>query len=163
MLFLVSVTLIHVGCDVSKKGKWSERDKQKFLKDVNAVEELSDFGENKSKWVECYLSKCEANYSSYFQANQDIKGCEKLALACNEEVFANGSVKGNWSESDKQKFRKTLNEVEELSDLGIDKPKWIECYLQKCEVNYASFYAADQDEKGCEMMASDCYDEVMSN
>ena len=89
LMFLVIISQIFSGCNGSKKGNWSETDKQKFQKDMYAVEELSNFGENKSKWIECYLSKCEANYSSYYEANQDEKGCEKLALECGNEVLAN--------------------------------------------------------------------------
>jgi hypothetical protein len=163
MIFLVVISLIFYGCNGSKKGNWSETDKQKFRKDMYAIEELSNFGGNKSKWIECYLSKCEANYSSYYEADQDEKGCEKIASECRDEVLSNGSKKGNWSETDKQKFRKDMYAVEELSNFGDNKLKWIECYLSKCEANYSSYYEADQDERGCEKIASECLDEVLSN
>jgi hypothetical protein len=163
MMFLAIISQILNGCNGSKKGNWSETDKQKFQKDIYAVEELSNFGENKSKWVECYLGKCEANYSSYYEADQDVKGCEKIALECSNEVLSNGSKKGNWSEIDKQKFRKDLSAVEELSNIGENKLKWVECYLSKCEANYSSYYEADQDVKGCENLALECNDEVLSN
>jgi hypothetical protein len=163
MIFLVVISLIFNGCNGSKKGNWSETDKQKFRKDMYAVEELSNFGDNKSKFIECYLSKCEANYSSYYEADQDEKGCEKIASECSDEVLSNGSKKGNWSETDKQKFRKDMYALEELSNFGDNKSKFIECYLSKCEANYSSYYEADQDEKGCEKIASECSDEVLSN
>jgi hypothetical protein len=81
-------TIMLSGCKSSTKGKWSDADKQKFREDMNAVEELSNFGENKSKWIECYLSKCEANYTSYKASNQDEKGTEKLGFECVREVFS---------------------------------------------------------------------------
>ena len=89
MIFLVVISLIFYGCNGSKKGNWSETDKQKFRKDMYAIEELSNFGDNKSKWIECYLSKCEANYSSYYEADQDEKGLEKIASECRDEVLSN--------------------------------------------------------------------------
>ena len=156
----IFTTIILMSCNGSVKGKWSESDKQKFRKDIEGVEQLSTLCENKTKWIECYLSKAEANYSSYFRADTDQKGCEKMALECNEEIFSNGSVMGQWSESDKQKFRKDMDGVEKLSTLGENKTKWIECYLSKAEANYSSYYEADSDHKGCEKMALECNEEI---
>lgn len=163
ILILVIVfftSLILISCSGSVKGKWSESDKQSFRKDMEEIEELSSFGENKTKWIECYLSKCEANYSSYAEADMDEKGCEKNASECYDEVLSNGSVKGKWSESDKQKFRADMDGLEELSSFGENKTKWIECYLSKCEANYSSYHQADSDEEGCEKNALECYDEI---
>jgi hypothetical protein len=39
------------------------------------------------KWIECYLSKCEANYSSYYKADTDEKGAAKIALECNDDII----------------------------------------------------------------------------
>ena len=39
-------------CNGSHKGKWSESDKQNFRKDMKEVKELSNFGENKTKFIE---------------------------------------------------------------------------------------------------------------
>jgi hypothetical protein len=49
---------------------------------MNNVEELSNFGEEKIKFIECYLEKCENYYSSYYDADQDEDGCKKLAEDC---------------------------------------------------------------------------------
>ena len=55
---------------------------------MESIEELSVFGEeDKKKFIECYLTKCETNYSSYFMADRDFEGCEKIALECTLEVF----------------------------------------------------------------------------
>ena len=88
IVIIIFTSLIFSSCNGSIKGKWSESDKQKFRKDMEGIEELSSFGENKTKWIECYLSKCEANYSSYSETdNTDEKGLEKIAEECLEEVL----------------------------------------------------------------------------
>lgn len=153
-------TLMLISCNSSVKGKWSEADKQAFRKDVGEVKELSTFGENKTKWIDCYLSKCEANYASYAETDKDEKGVEKIALTCNDEVLSNGSIQGKWSETDKSTFRKDMEGVEELASLGENKTPWIECYLSKCEAKYASYYHANMDEKGCGEIATACTEEI---
>ena len=163
LVVMIFISLLLISCSTSVKGNWSDSDKQKFQIEMEAVEELSDLGENKTKWIECYLIKCEANFSSFYQADSDAKGCEKIALECYDEVLSNGSVKGNWSDSDKLNFYLEMQTVEELSDLGEDKSKWIECYLNKCEANFSSLYEADSDEESLEKIALECYDEVLSN
>lgn len=156
--------LILCGCNRSVKGKWSESDKILFRKEMSEAKELSVFGENKTKLIECYLGKCEANYSCYNDANSDHDGgCEKLALACKNEIFANGSVLGRWSDSDKDKFRKDMLIVEGLSDLGEDKEKWVECCLIKCEAKFNSYHDADTDAEGCKKIALECYEELEKN
>ncbi len=84
---IIFIPLILISCNDSIKGKWSESDKQKFRKEMEEIEELSNFGLNKTKFIECYLSKCEANYSSYSEANTDEKGCGKIALECKDELY----------------------------------------------------------------------------
>ena len=160
ILFVLSIFILG-SCNRSVKGKWSESDKNLFRKEMSEAKELSVLGENKSKWIECYLSKCEINYSCYNDANTDHDGgCEKLALACNKEIFANGSELGNWSVSDKEKFRKDMLSVEELSVLGTKKEKWVECYLSKCEAVYSSYYEADANSEGCRKIALECNNEL---
>lgn len=157
---IVFAVLVLTSCNGSVKGKWSDSDKQRFIKEMEAIEELSNLGENKTKWIECYLNKCEANFSSYFMANTDEEGCEKIALECSEEILSNGSIKGEWSDFDKQSFRNDMESIEELSDLGEYKTEWIECYLNKCEANFASYYEANMDEKGCEKIAQECNEAI---
>lgn len=158
---LVVLAFILNSCGGSVKGKWSDEDKKKFREEMKTVKELSNFGENKDKWIECYLAKCEASYSSFSEADQDEKGVGKLAEECADQILANGSVKGKWSEIDKKKFRADMNAIEDLSNFGENKDKWIECYLSQCEANYSSYYKADQDEKGVEKIAEDCSNEFL--
>ncbi|MFM7667222.1 MAG: hypothetical protein ACKO7D_03435 [Bacteroidota bacterium] len=148
-------------CGGSVKGKWSEDDKQKFRNEMKNVKELSNFGKNKEKWIECYLSRCEANYSSFSEADQDEKGVEKIAVECTNFILENGSIKGKWSEDDKKKFREQMNKIEELAVLGENKNNWIECYLSKCESNYSSYHKADQDVVGVKKIAEACSDEFL--
>jgi hypothetical protein len=92
-IFIVS-NVFFTSCNLSVKGKWSESDKQLFRKQLSEAKELNVLGESKTKWIECYLSKCEANYSCYNDANTDHDGgCEKLALACKNEILSPQGVR----------------------------------------------------------------------
>lgn len=84
-----------------------------------------------------------------------------LAQQCNEEIFIRGSVKGNWSYFEKNRFRSDMETVKELDVLGEYKSEWVECYLSKCEENYSSYFAANYDEDGCVMLAEECTDEIL--
>jgi len=87
ILSLLTMLLLATACNSSTKGNWSDADKKKFREEMNEVEELANFGKNKSAWIECYLRKCEANYSSMHEADQDEEGVKKLALECNEYII----------------------------------------------------------------------------
>ena len=41
--------------------------------------------EYKKKLIECFLSKCEANYPSYTEANNDEKGINEISLEYTRE------------------------------------------------------------------------------
>ena len=69
-----------------------------------------------------------------------------------------GSVKGNWSDADKEKFHIAMK-----VHAGLEKSEYTECYLLKCEAAYESFTAADADVEGASKLASECADEVFSN
>jgi hypothetical protein len=153
---LLFMSLVLTSCGGSVKGKWSDEDKQRFRKEMDGVSELSNYGEDKEEWIECYLSKCEANFSSFAEADKDTEGCERIAAECNEVVFSNGSVKGNWSDEDKQNFRSEMEGIPALSDFGDKKSEWIECCLSKCEATFDSFYKANLDEPGCEKIVLEC-------
>lgn len=74
----------------------------------------------------------------------------------------NESKKGKWSETDKKELRKQLYEDVDLSSLGDNKSKFIECCIGKIEANYSSLDEANQDESTGKKIARDCYDEVMN-
>lgn len=158
---LLFISILLHSCNGSEKGKWTKEDKQKFREEMNSVKELENFGPNKNKWIECYLSKCEANYSSFSSADQDQKGCEKIAVECNDEILANGSVQGKWSSVDKESFRNDMNGLEELSAFGDKKTAWIECYLSACEAKFNSYYHANQSESECKELAAQCSETVL--
>ena len=158
---LAIVVLTISSCQHSSKGNWSEESKEQFRQDMMGVEELSSFGANKEKWIECYLSKCEMNYDSYLQANKDETGCTALAKECGNEILSNGSVQGNWSQVDRTSFKMDMDTIVELDFLGENKSKWIECYLEKCEDNFTSYYHANTDESGCERLAAECGRELL--
>ena len=91
----------------------------------------------------------------------DEKGCEKIALTCTNDILSNGSVKGKWSETDKQKFRNDLQKLEDLSAFGENKTAWIECYLSKCELTFSSYYEANNNEKKCSEIVQECTSEFL--
>lgn len=158
IFYLFSLTFI--SCNESVKGNWSDADKISFRSDMRSIEELNAMGEYKSEFIDCYLAKCEGNYSSYFFADIDYDGCEKLAEDCVEEILSNGSVKGNWSEVDIRQANIELESIKELELLGEYKTNWIQCYLNKCEDNYSSLYTANLDETGCMELAKECNGEI---
>ncbi len=71
----------------SVKGAWSGEDKKRFNDAMKQVD-LSDLGDLKDQWVACYLGKAEQKYASFFEADSDPAGCEKIALECQEELMA---------------------------------------------------------------------------
>ena len=159
-IIIILFSVIFISCNESAIGNWSDTDKDSFRSDMETVEELNSLGEYKSDWIECYLNKCESNYSSYFSADSDEAGCTELALECNEEVLSDGSVNGNWSENDIRQANLDMESVEELELLGEYKTDWIQCYINKCENNYSSLYSANLDEEGCMQLAEECNEEI---
>ena len=157
---IAAMIVILSSCNGSKVGQWTENDKARFRAEMQSVPELSVFGNKQNEFIECYLEKCEAKYASFDAANQDESGCESLAFECGETALSSGSEKGAWSDNDKQLFRDQMNTVQELEALGDKKQSFIECYLEKCELNYSSFVDANQDEAGCEALALECTTEV---
>lgn len=158
-IFLLLISALGLNsCNSSVKGKWSESDKNQFYKEMAAVD-MSNLGENKDMWIDCYYEKAEANFSSFMEANQDEKGCEKIALECTNQILDGGSKKGHWSESDKKKFYAELETVD-LSGFGEKKEAWVESYLGKLENNYNSLREANMDEKGCEKFSLESTTEI---
>lgn len=162
---LLRITIIlfsfaFTSCNESSYGNWSEKDKDSFRSDMLTVKELNEFSESKSEFIECYLKKCESNYSSYASANTDVEGCTRLAIECGEEIFSNGSVKGNWSDDDRLQALLEFQSIEELDLLGDYKSVFIECYLDKCENHFPSLYSANLNEAECEKLAEECYEKI---
>lgn len=119
----------------SKLGNWSDVDKNSFRSLMETVEELNNLGEDKSAFIECYLNKCESNYSSYYLADADEEGAAKLATECANEILSNSSVLGNWPTEDKDTFMIACKaSVAQLSEtqkteycscaLGLSMLKW---------------------------------------
>ncbi len=80
----VLLLLVLVSCgNSSKKGAWSDTDKNFLREEIKKVESSFDaFGESKEAYITCYMDKLEANYNNFDEANADGKGCEKLAVEC---------------------------------------------------------------------------------
>ena len=163
LILMLLISTILTSCNTSRKGKWSTSDRTKFYKEMKKVSRSIDNldEENKTKFIDLYFKKCQNNFSSFAEADEDEDGCEKLAIESSEEILANGSIKGNWSADDKKKFRTTMNGVKELDNFGNNKKAWIECYLRKCEQTFESFYEAD-NELDDEKIASECSVELFN-
>ena len=147
----------------SEKGNWNDSDKKAALKAIKSVDaDLEVFGDNKQQFIDCYLEKIEANYSSFAAADMDSEGCEVLATKCATVTLESAeknskSVKGNWSKEDIKRMKDVMAEIDsDLNTFGKYKQPFIHCYMSRIENMYSSFYAADQDEKGCERLATDC-------
>ena len=157
-----NITLILIififSCGISsQKGNWTEKDKERFRDSVNKVEELNLFEDKKKDFIECYLLECEKQYSSFFMADLDLDGCKKLAIKCADKILNNGSVLGYWSEKDKIYFRNDMRDIDIPNIYEKDRQKLIDCYLEKCELNFDSYYMANQNQEKCEKLAIDCY------
>lgn len=73
-----------------------------------------------------------------------------------------GSAKGNWTDSDKEKFDAEMDKVSEsLEPFGEHKQAFLDCYYEKLEEGYANFNEANTDVEGCKTLAQDCAKEVM--
>ena len=86
LAFVLLLTIIFTSCSSSKKGQWSQEDKNRFYKEIGAVKELDNFGEYKQQWLDCYFEKCQANYSSFTEADNDEAGCTTIATNCTVEL-----------------------------------------------------------------------------
>lgn len=164
-IFVVLSLILLTACDISTKGSWSEEDKALAQAEVDKIDkELDYLGEHKQAFIDCYLEKAEANYSSFKEADADAPGCEKLALECSEEIMAaaaGSSEKGNWSEGDMKELMKVMAELEgELTWLGEDTKTFLDCYVDKIVDNYDSFLAANVDGEGCEAISEECLAEL---
>jgi hypothetical protein len=89
VLMMVAAVAFLVACNGSKKGAWSDEDKQKAKDEVKKAEASLDvLGDKKQAYVDCYLDKIEDNYENFDAANKDQKGCEKHAMDCVQDIFA---------------------------------------------------------------------------
>ncbi len=88
IVMMVAAVAFLVACNGSKKGAWSEEDKQKAKDEVKKVEASLDvLGDKKQDYIDCYLEKIEDNYDNFDAANKDQKGCEKYAMDCVQDIF----------------------------------------------------------------------------
>jgi len=160
---IILVTLVLIRQNGSLKGNWSESDKQRFREELENIPELYSkiLGKNKSKFIEYCIASGEKNYSSFSELSHDSEGLQKISKESCVKIISNGSVKGKWSESDKQRFRRQLVKEEGVIRLGVSKTNWIECCLNKIEANYSSYVEAIKDLDGGEKLALGCNDEML--
>lgn len=140
----------------SVKGNWSDSDKIRFSTQMDRYMKRVNFDENNSDFLRCFALKCEANFSSYREANSDFNKTQELANKCIVEILSRGSIKGNWSDIDKQLFQKDMESMEEITNLGHLKSKWIECVLYKFEAKYPSYFVASSDNSAIQAICLEC-------
>jgi hypothetical protein len=73
-----------------------------------------------------------------------------------------GSKKGAWSDADKKKFDKTMEDASaDLAPFGDKKDAFIKCYYDKVQANFDNFDVANKDLEGCKKYATECATDVM--
>ena len=160
---IILVTLVLIRQNGSIKGNWSQSDKQRFREEFEKIPEPYSriLGKNKAKFIEYCVESGEKNYSSFAELSNDSDGIQKISKESGIKIILNGSVKGKWSESDKQRFRSQLGKEEGVNKLGEYKLMWIECCLSKMEANYSCYIYAIKDLEGGKKFALQCNDEII--
>lgn len=162
-VLVIIVILVLIRQNGSFKGNWSESDKQRFREELEKIPEpyLSVLGKNKVKFIEYCIASGEKNYSSFAELSNDSDGIQKISNESCVKIILNGSVKGKWSESDKQRFRTQLAKEEGVIKLGENKFIWIECCLSKMEAKYSCYINAIKDLEQGEKIALECNEEIL--
>ena len=125
LILIIFTSLILNSCNESVKGKWSQSDRLSFRKEMESIQELSALGDNKSNWIECYLNKCEANYSSFYEADRDENGCTRISEECLEKIFSKSKNKNlHNSYSFWEEFNNPLYEYGFKAEISNTK-KWL--------------------------------------
>ena len=77
----------------SKKGAWSDADKQSGREYITGTPEQSNkLGKYKQEFIDCFVEKVEANYSSFDDAKSNDSVCEILAYECANEIIPNFAI-----------------------------------------------------------------------
>jgi hypothetical protein len=84
--FLMNQCNSEVFSNNSILGQWSNEDRVKFRKDMEAVQDVSYLGRKKDLYIDCFLRKCEQRYNSYYEANNDERGNKALLQECVNEI-----------------------------------------------------------------------------
>ncbi len=95
-LFFSAAILIGCSSENSKKGKWTSSDKEKArksievgLKNAGAAEVFFTNEDIKKSFLDCSIEKLEKQYSSFSEADKDVKGCEQIGAECALSLFPN--------------------------------------------------------------------------
>lgn len=165
---ILSIAFVVLSCSEGKgsvNGNWTNAEKALLRKNIENSHILDKYSYDiKEKWIECYLKKCEDNFSSYTEANSSSNEpkARQLLVECSNEVFSNGSKKGNWSKIDKDRFRFELNKIATLNDFGDKKHMFIECYLSKCEYEFSSYFEGSNAIEKSNFLAQECAKEILN-
>lgn len=157
---LLSSFILIVSCNTNTPNKWPDSEKNLMRSELDKTIGSTLIDSKKQKWIDCFIEKCEEKYASYAEASNDETGLEFLANQCNSEVFSNNSLRGQWSNEDRVKFRQDMEAVQDVSYLGEKKDLYIDCFLRKCEQRYNSYYEANNDELGNKALLKECVNEI---
>ena len=81
--------------------------------------------------------------------------CFMLVSICILCSCGPSSVKGKWTDADKQALRTELQK-QDFSKLGEDKAKFFDCYISKIEQKYNSLEEVAKDVEGNTKISTDC-------
>ena len=88
LIVMSLAALFLASCGGSKKGAWSDDDKEKFQ--TKCKEELGSIaGDNSKKVCDCLTSKAEQEFENYDEADKgmDSDAGKKIGVECMSELF----------------------------------------------------------------------------
>jgi peptidoglycan hydrolase CwlO-like protein len=91
-LVLVSICILSSCGPSSVKGKWTDSDKQTLRAELQK-QDWSKLGDNKNKFIDCYMSKVEQKYNSINELAKDTEGNTKISTECANQFLAPPPVK----------------------------------------------------------------------
>lgn len=147
-----------INANGSKTGNWSSSDIQKFKNEISLTKDIFiEQNLDMAKFYPFLISKFENNFSSYYEMNKSQKLVETIMTESMIEFRANGSKKGYWSKSDREKLEKDVYLTKDiLISSGINPRKFTECLINKFELIYNSYYDANQDINGFQKIYQSC-------
>jgi len=133
LVLIISIFICVSSCEFSSKGKWTDSDKEKAMEQINVAEKQTN-SKFSLKFKNCVLENLESNYESFADADSDRMGAAQAIKDCRKKI----SVKGAWSDLDKEAARNMLKK--DITDEMI-----LDCIVSAFENEYNSFEEANTD------------------
>ncbi len=87
-LILITILSFSIFSCGSKKGSWTNEDKQKAIDFIKQSEGSLEFlGSSKQQFIDCYLEKVEKTYENFQDSKSDSKGSDSLTASCFVEIL----------------------------------------------------------------------------